>query len=141
VLRLGFLNGAPRRWELQYGGALAFHEARHQHDLAARKFQGVMVHVPLIFIHLAEARDACRNRPAAIAKQVIEFNVALERKLCAGKQTHGNTRLIRGRKAARDRFAKARRYERFADRRRPGRNVLQAIIAHGHLLFLTTPGR
>jgi hypothetical protein len=95
----------------------------------------------LIFIHLAEARDACRNRPAAIAEQVIEFDVAIERKLRARKQTHGNARLIRGRKAARDRFAEACRYERFADRCRPGRNMLQAVIAHGQSPFPDDPGR
>jgi hypothetical protein len=72
---------------LQNCGALAFHEQSRQHDLTAWKLQAIMVHVPLVFIDVPKTRDLCRNRPAAFAEQVIEFDVALEGKLRAGKQT------------------------------------------------------
>src|SRR5215471_7677298 len=82
-LRLGFLGGPRCGWQLHYRNALSFNEARHEHDLAAGEFQRVMVHVPLVPIDLPEASDPRRNRAAAIAEQIVEFDIALEGEFCA----------------------------------------------------------
>lgn len=57
-LFLGFLFGARLCRQLQDGRPLAGDETRQQHDAPIGEFQRIMMHVLLVLVDLAEARNA-----------------------------------------------------------------------------------
>src|SRR5712672_4136438 len=76
-LRLDGLFRVDR--ELQHGRRLAFAQARHKHELAAREFQRVVMIVRVLEIDLAEARDLVGDLAARQqAEGVTAGNFVLE---------------------------------------------------------------
>ena len=57
-LFLGFFLGARLCRQLEDGRPLAGDETRQQHDAPVRKFQRIMMHMLLVLVDLAEARNA-----------------------------------------------------------------------------------
>src|SRR5262249_21971530 len=117
----------------------AFHQPRHQHDLAAGEFQRIVVHVALVLVDLPKAGDTRRDGAAAVAEQIIELDVADEGELGARQQADRHVRLVRRCEAARDRVAETGGYELLPDLGRTGRNMLETVIAHGDLLTPDNP--
>src|SRR6516162_6159083 len=97
--------------------------------------------VRLAFVDLSEARqllvDFSRVAPVhqKQAQSALELDLLVERKLRAGKQTHGDVRLLDGGKAARDRTAELDCLELVSNLCGPGSDTMQAVVAHA-LFFL-----
>ena len=96
------------RRHLQHGRALARRQPRHQDNLAAGKFERVVVDVRIVHVDLAEAGHFVLNaRLAEQTEGAVVFNVAREGELGAGHQTHGDVGLSDCGEAAGDRSAKS----------------------------------
>src|SRR5262245_18499819 len=100
-LLLDRLLGVDR--QLQHGGDLAFAQAGHQHDLAAREFERVVVVMRILQVDLAETRDLLGDPPARQQAEGVHAGYfLLEGELCAGHQADGDIRLADRREAPRD---------------------------------------
>src|SRR5262245_33293027 len=89
-LRLSLDSPLLLHGQLQDRGALPWTQVRQQHDLAAGKFERVVVRAGIIHVHLPEARHLVRDGPLALPEEYQmkaarhALDVALETDLGAG---------------------------------------------------------
>src|SRR5712691_5878875 len=129
--RLGRARRTLSGGQLQDGRALAFAQAREQHDLPVGEFQRIVVNAWLIEIDLPEARDALPDLPGRKnAERGLAFDIALECDLGAGQQAHRHVRFSNFREAAGDRVAELGRYQLVFDFRRSCCDMMEAVVTH-----------
>ena len=108
------------RRHLQHRRALARRQPCDQNDLAAGKFERVVVNVRIGHVDLAEASDFVPDsRLAEQAERAIVLHGVLEGELGAGHETHGDIGFSDCGKAASDRSGEIRRDQRVAYFGRP----------------------
>src|SRR6516162_3817608 len=91
--------------QLQHHRALAFAQAREQHDLPVREFQRIVMDHSVLHVDLPEARELLSDflvGEDADAKHRLALDILVERNLRARQQTDCNMRLPNRGKAARD---------------------------------------
>src|SRR4029077_7946462 len=97
------------------------------------EFQGVMMDVRIVDVHLAEAGDLVLDaRPAEQAESAIVLDVILERQLSAGKQADCHARFSDRGEAARDRPLEVRRDQNVSNLCRARGDEMQAVVTHGY---------
>src|SRR6516164_6083022 len=119
--------------QLQHHRALAFAQAREQHDLPVREFQRIVMDHSVLHVDLPEAREPLSDFLVGEdpdAKHRLALDILVERNLRARQQTDCNMRLPNRGKAARDRIAELGRHQLVLDLGRPGRHIVQTIVTH-----------
>ncbi|WGS19770.1 MULTISPECIES: hypothetical protein [unclassified Bradyrhizobium] len=100
-------------WQLQHGRSLSRAKVRQQHDLAVRKFDGVVMSGCALHVHLPEAREPTAVRPSLkqTKERATPLDVIFKRKFGARQKTDRYRGLIDGCKAAGTGAWKTCRYE------------------------------
>jgi hypothetical protein len=126
------------RWQLQDRGALSRHQSCDHHDLAAGKFQRVMVDVRIVHVDLPESGNLLFDTGLAEqAKGTIVLDLFIEGDFGAGQQANRHLRLTDGGEAAGNGPGEIRRRKLVADLCRPRSDEMQTVIAR----FWGTPLR
>jgi len=130
--------------KLQHGRALAFAKMRDQHNLAVGKFQRIMMGAGVIHVHLPEPGNLMRQRLGPPEQKVeageMALDLVLEGDLGARKQADGYSRFVPRGKAAGGCIPELRGDQLVSDPGGPGRNAVQAVVAHGkELRFVQRP--
>jgi len=122
--------------QLQHCCGLAGHEAGHQHDLAARELQSIVMDMRVVHIDLAEAGYAMADaRSAEHTESAVELDVVVESDLRPGEQADRHIRLTDFGKAPRDRLYEIGGNEPVRDLGWPRGDEMQTVVAHGNALL------
>src|SRR5215471_4946210 len=119
--------------QLQHRRALAFAQAREQHDLPVREFQRIVMDHSVLHVDLPEAREPLSDflvRENADAEPRLAFYILVECNLGARQQTDRNMRLPDRGEAAGDGIVEPGRHQLVLDPGRPGRHIVQTIVTH-----------
>ena len=118
--------------QLQHCCGLAGNQPRHHYDLAAGKFQRVMMDVRVVHIDLAESGHAMLNLGfAKHAEGAVELDLFVESELRAREQADRDVGLTDFGEAACDRLYEIGGNEPVRDLRWPGGDKMQTIITQG----------
>ncbi len=121
---------------MQHGRGLVRNKSRHHHDLAARKFQRVMMDIRIVHVDLTAAGDVLFDPgPAEQAEGAVILHVVIESDLGAGKESHRHLRLADRAETARDRFDEIGGNKLVSDFGRSRGHQMKAVIAHGEELL------
>jgi hypothetical protein len=126
LLVLGMLAGSRK---LQYRRALSFTQLSHQHDLAVREFEGVVMDMQQIHVHLPELRDLFLETPDREARsetieRIVALDLLIEGDLGPGEEANCDVGLADLCETSRDRVAEVGRYKLVTDLCRPGGDVV-----------------
>src|ERR1700730_15613806 len=109
-----FLRGTRSGWQLQYGCTLTFAQTCEQDHLPIREFKRIVMRRGLIRVNLPKAREPLEGLPVrqnAYTKRRLDFDICIERDLCAGKQANSNMRFADRGETARDRVIELGHHE------------------------------
>src|ERR1700674_3417452 len=92
------------------------------------------MHVRLLLLDLPEPSHFLSalfpRHPVREETTSLALDLFLERDLRAGKKAHGHVRFSDRGKTTSDRVVESRRHQLVSDRRRSGRNIVEAVVAH-----------